>query len=132
MDDDCFARTVAEHPGMMGLAGGGVPEERSARTVRSNGGQHFVDVVTGTLRKASIPLASGPAVSGLAVSPNGRVVRVALYATDGGLKRPIGLWTAWLNLAAELLREVGFPVIVSKPGLEITLGTPLAAERTVA
>jgi hypothetical protein len=87
-------------------------------------GQHFIDAVLAILRREHVPLVElGQARSGLALSGNGRLLRIVTIEADGGAKK-LALLTAWFLVAVETLRLDGFPVAVSRDNVTATIGSP--------
>jgi hypothetical protein len=70
--------------------------------------------------------------SGLAVAPNGLVIRVVTNDLEISAAR-LELLSAWLGVAAAILRNGGVPVLMSRTGVEATLGAaPLLPADKVA
>lgn len=91
------------------------------------------ELVEAILLRSDIPvLNDNEQRSGIAVSPNGRIVRVSLRepTADRLPDAEIAVLKAWLALAAAVLRAGDIPVVVTVNGMEARLGAapPLPVE----
>jgi hypothetical protein len=83
------------------------------------------DRVVGAIIAAGIPIADAHVPrSGLAVSPNGRVVRLATFASDGGMGRSTKIWKDYFTLTIDILEEEGLIVRVTDPFLSMEVSIP--------